>query len=107
MQIMMERVLPFTLTLAIQIFAVSSMLMVGLRYTIGELARPLADVVGVALALATNFVLVPLLAILLLRVFPLEAPYATAGFRHAKNNPHLQATMVRSAAFFLFATAYG
>src|SRR5262245_16239630 len=77
MQIMMERVLPFTLTLAIQIFAVSSMLMVGLRYTIGELARPLADVVGVALALATNFVLVPLLAILLLRVFPLEAPYAT------------------------------
>src|SRR5262245_54074762 len=29
------------------------------------------------------------------------------GFRHAKNNPHLQATMVRSAAFFLFATAYG
>src|SRR5262245_27492509 len=29
------------------------------------------------------------------------------GFRHAKNNPHLQATMVRAAAFFLFATAYG
>ena len=28
------------------------------------------------------------------------------GFRHAKNNPHLQATMVRAAAFFLFATAY-
>src|SRR5262245_26498719 len=28
------------------------------------------------------------------------------GFRHAKNNPHLQATMVRGAAFFLFATAY-
>jgi MFS family permease len=28
------------------------------------------------------------------------------GFRHAKNNPHLQATMIRAAAFFLFATAY-
>jgi predicted MFS family arabinose efflux permease len=28
------------------------------------------------------------------------------GFRHAKNNPHLQATMIRGAAFFLFATAY-
>jgi len=28
------------------------------------------------------------------------------GFRHARNNPHLQATMIRAAAFFLFATAY-
>src|SRR5262249_19644474 len=28
------------------------------------------------------------------------------GFRHAKNNPDLQATMIRAAAFFLFATAY-
>jgi MFS family permease len=28
------------------------------------------------------------------------------GFRHARNNPHLQATMIRGAAFFLFATAY-
>ena len=28
------------------------------------------------------------------------------GFRHAKNNPHLKATMIRGAAFFLFATAY-
>ena len=28
------------------------------------------------------------------------------GFRHTKNNPHLQATMIRGAAFFLFATAY-
>jgi MFS family permease len=28
------------------------------------------------------------------------------GFRHAKNNPHLQATIIRGAAFLLFATAY-
>jgi MFS family permease len=28
------------------------------------------------------------------------------GFRHTKNNPHLRATMIRGAAFFLFATAY-
>ena len=28
------------------------------------------------------------------------------GFRHARNNPHLQATMIRGGAFFLFATAY-
>jgi bile acid:Na+ symporter, BASS family len=74
---MTERVLPFALTLSIQIFAVSSMLMVGLRYTIGDLVRPLRDVRGVVVALATNFVLVPLLAMLLLHVFRLETPYAT------------------------------
>jgi len=28
------------------------------------------------------------------------------GFRHARNNPHLRATLVRAAAFFLFASAY-
>ena len=28
------------------------------------------------------------------------------GFRHAKNNPHLQATIILGAAFLLFATAY-
>ncbi len=29
-----------------------------------------------------------------------------AGFRHAGNNPHLRATLIRGAAFFLFASAY-
>jgi MFS family permease len=29
-----------------------------------------------------------------------------AGFRHARNNQHLRATLVRGAAFFLFASAY-
>jgi MFS family permease len=29
-----------------------------------------------------------------------------AGFRHARNNPILRATMIRSTAFFLFASAY-
>ena len=28
------------------------------------------------------------------------------GFRHARNNPHLRATLIRGAAFFLFAGAY-
>jgi BASS family bile acid:Na+ symporter len=77
LQFITEQALPFALPLSIQIFAVSSMLMVGLRYTIGELARPLRDISGVAIALVTNFVLVPLLAIMLLRVFPLDTPYAT------------------------------
>lgn len=78
-ELLSERVLPFTLTLSIQVFAVSSMLMVGLRYSIGDLARPLRDIRGVTIALVTNFVLVPLLAMLLLRAFPLDAPY-TIGF---------------------------
>jgi MFS family permease len=29
-----------------------------------------------------------------------------AGFRHAWHNPHLQATLIRAVAFFLFASAY-
>ena len=29
-----------------------------------------------------------------------------AGFRYARNNPHLRATLIRGAAFFLFASAY-
>src|SRR5205823_186065 len=28
------------------------------------------------------------------------------GFRHARNNPHLRATLIRGAGFFLFASAY-
>jgi MFS family permease len=29
-----------------------------------------------------------------------------AGFRHARSNPHLRTTLIRGAAFFLFASAY-
>jgi predicted MFS family arabinose efflux permease len=29
-----------------------------------------------------------------------------AGFRHARHNPHLKATLVRAVAFFIFASAY-
>ena len=73
----MTDLLPLALTIAILVFAVSSMLMVGLRYTVADLLRPLRDIPGVSIALVTNFVLVPLLAWALLRVFPLEADYAT------------------------------
>jgi MFS family permease len=31
---------------------------------------------------------------------------ARTGFRHARSNPHLRATLIRGAAFFLFASAY-
>ncbi|MDR0810243.1 MAG: bile acid:sodium symporter [Gemmobacter sp.] len=77
MQFLTGQMMPLALTLSIQIFAVSSMLMVGLRYTIGDLARPLRDIRGVVIALATNFVLVPLLALLLLRLIPLDPDFST------------------------------
>ncbi len=61
--------------IAIVTFAVSSMFAVGLRYKVAELLRPMRDVLGVGLALFANFVLTPLLAIVLLRVVPLEPAY--------------------------------
>jgi BASS family bile acid:Na+ symporter len=76
-QFVAANLLPLALTLSIQTFAVSSMLMVGLRYTVSDLFRPLRDIPGAVVALATNFILIPLLALLLLRAFPLDAPYAT------------------------------
>ncbi len=39
---------------------------------------------------------------------PVERFYGAVrtGFRHARNNPHLRATLIRAVAFFLFASAY-
>ena len=50
------------LNVAIQGFAVSSMLAVGLSFTARQILDPLLDVRGVILALLANFVAVPLLA---------------------------------------------
>ena len=61
---------------AVQVFAIASMASVGLRYTAPEILDPLRDVRGVVLALTANFVAVPLLALLILRILPLEVPYA-------------------------------
>jgi BASS family bile acid:Na+ symporter len=57
------------------IFALSSMLSVGLGYTLREVLGPLRDVKAVALVLIANFVLVPLWALLLSRVLSLDEPY--------------------------------
>lgn len=57
------------------IFAVSSMLSVGLGYTLSEVIGPLRHVKGVLLVLLANFVLVPLWAILLANLFSLEDSY--------------------------------
>ncbi len=62
--------------LAVQVFAMASMASVGLTYTPREILDPLRDVRGVILALVANFIAVPLLAFLILRLLPLEIPYA-------------------------------
>lgn len=68
------------LTLSTVVFAASSMLSVGLGYTLGEIVRPLRNVGAVSLALIANFVLVPLLAFVLVRLLPLEQPVAIGLF---------------------------
>lgn len=55
--------------LGIIVFSITSMLSVGLAYTWRELAEPLKNRRGVAKALIANFVLVPVLAWVVLRVF--------------------------------------
>lgn len=64
------------LNIAIPFFAVSSMAAVGFRYTFRQIAAPLRNIRGVLLALLANFVLVPLLAFLIVRLFSLKEPLA-------------------------------
>ena len=61
------------------VFAVSSMLSVGLAYRIGQILRPLADSRAVFRVVVANFVLVPLLAVGIERVIPME-PALALGF---------------------------
>jgi BASS family bile acid:Na+ symporter len=64
------------LNIAIPLFAVSSMAAVGFRYTFRQIAEPVRNLRGVILVLFANFVLVPMLAFLLVRLFSLEQPLA-------------------------------
>ena len=76
--------MPTTMSLlldaAVLVFAVSSMLGVGLAYTLSELVGPLRHPSNVARALAANFVLVPLLGLAIIEVLPLERPFAVGLF---------------------------
>lgn len=72
----MRQLLAHLSTLSVDVFAIASMASVGLRYTVREIVEPLRDWWGVALALVANFIAVPLLAFLILRLLPLETPYA-------------------------------
>ena len=62
--------------LATLVFAVASMLTVGLSYTIGQILAPLRDGRAVLRTLLANFVLVPLMAYVIIRMFALEAEVA-------------------------------
>jgi predicted Na+-dependent transporter len=76
----MRAVLAQTANIAVTVFAVSSMLSVGLAYTIGQILSPLREARAVFRALVANFVLVPLLAVGIERVFPMESPLALGLF---------------------------
>ena len=64
------------LEIAIVVFAVSSMLAVGLTYTLREIVGPLAHLRLVALALVANFLLVPALALVITWGLDLDERYA-------------------------------
>lgn len=76
----MRAVLAQTANIAVTVFAVSSMLSVGLAYTIGQILGPLREARAVFRALVANFVLVPLLAVGIERVFPMDPPVALGLF---------------------------
>src|SRR5689334_16812292 len=65
-------------SIAVLVFAVSSMFSVGLAYGFRAIVAPLRDVRGVFRALVANFVLVPLVALATHRVIPME-PAAALG----------------------------
>jgi BASS family bile acid:Na+ symporter len=76
----MREALAGVLNIAVLIFAVSSMLSVGLAHDWRDIVAPLRQLYKVFRALATNFVLVPLLAWLVLQAIPLEQPIAVGLF---------------------------
>lgn len=76
----MKAALARTASFAIIVFAVSSMMSVGLAYRVGQIVAPLREPRGVFRALVANFVLVPLLAVGLERVFPMDPPLALGLF---------------------------
>lgn len=71
----MRQFLVTLLSIAVPLFAVSSMLSVGMRYPARDVLEPLRHRRGVLLALAANFILVPLLAWIIDEVVNLDRSY--------------------------------
>ena len=68
----MSDILAVIMQLSVLVFVISSMLAMGLSLTIPQIMQPLKNPRLVILALAANFVLVPILAYIILLVIPLE-----------------------------------
>lgn len=71
---MVRDLLSRTADLAVLVFAVTSMLSVGLAHSARQVLGPLRDLWALVRALLANFVLVPLLAIGIIRFWPLDRP---------------------------------
>jgi len=76
----MSVVLQFLLSIAIPLFAASSMASVGVGHELREVTLPLRRPAMLLTAILANFVAVPLLGVLLLRVFALALPHAAGLF---------------------------
>jgi BASS family bile acid:Na+ symporter len=68
----MAEIITVITQISIVVFVVTSMLAMGLSLTIPQIIRPLKKPLLVILALVANFVLVPILAYIIIRVFRLE-----------------------------------
>jgi len=68
----MDEILAVIMQLSILVFVITSMLAMGLNLTIKQIVDPLRNAKLVILALVANFVLVPVLAYILLRIIPLD-----------------------------------
>ncbi len=71
-----EDVLSAALSLSTALFAVTSMLAMGLGLTLAQITAPLRNGARVTLALVANFVLVPLMALPISAAFGLDQPQA-------------------------------
>ncbi len=76
----MREMLASVMEVAVLVFAVSSMTSVGLGHEWRDIIGPLRDRWKVLRALVVNFVLVPVLALLVLHLLPLERPLAIGLF---------------------------
>jgi BASS family bile acid:Na+ symporter len=72
----MTAVVGTLLNVAVIVFGVTSMLAVGLGHALTEIITPFRNVSGVLRTLVGNFVLVPLLAFIVVRLLSLEQPLA-------------------------------
>jgi len=73
----MSEILTTLTNLFLLAFVIGSMLSMGFSLTTKQIAAPLKNTKLVLLALLANFVLVPILGIVLMKVFQLETDLAT------------------------------